>query len=724
MRTIQAWSLMMLVMAMAAFGQTASDLGEGLRAELTSTSGVTAIKWWGKPGRTYFVQSSETLLPDSWQYMPVVEAGTYAVHTWNLQTSASKMFVRLVYTDQLYAGTAGDADFDGDGLSNAQEVAVDGPGTDPLNADSDADGDFDGLELENGMNPVGSQGYEMSQTFETGFKAFGTTMAGYYKQVSNNWYGGYGAPPSYVSWSSSAPQSAGGETYSDFSPRWGSKLDDLHYPPHANGMFVPWYIRQDAMVASTEQTTSAANQTGSMQLNYFKTSLSSSPLFQAQPWDVTRHKLFFVGASAFPGSSMPEYRYVSLLRFTIPEGSHVSEPFQMEPAVEDHMKVQAGLLSPEVATTQHGIDLVANSQGIYEPWISVPAESTKLVNLSGGVGDGNHRWMYRFFGVVPVGVGVENGNEVRVPFSPANWITLVPEGMGGGEGAVHAGVAYGDTGVPAYAMDEPLMRIQVLRKKMIRVTVHPITLLAPNGSAIAQPVNCPSATALQSYLNGVIGEQANVHSTVTVMPVQAVNWDVGIGHFGLSFGAGNQGFDILDNFTGNKNYDLSDEEKAVQEVSPPDATAEVNVYYIASPNPVELAENKVMGGMAHMVYASVDSPFRQPGIHMKPSYVHGYAGRAEPDNNGLIYVRDYAQGLFDPHHRCAIAHEIVHYLGALGHSTEPGANNFGRNTDLENRLMTGRLGVVRGSSPTRLSKFEWECINELRGPNGLPERQN
>jgi hypothetical protein len=49
------------------------------------------------------------------------------------------MFVRLVYTDQFYTGSASLADFDGDGLTNAQEVTA-GWGTDPFVADTDADG--------------------------------------------------------------------------------------------------------------------------------------------------------------------------------------------------------------------------------------------------------------------------------------------------------------------------------------------------------------------------------------------------------------------------------------------------------------------------------------------------------------------------------------------------------------------------------------------------------
>ena len=152
-----AWGQMVLAIVMmvsGAFGQTAADLGEGLRVELTATTGVMAVKWWGKAGRTYFVQSSETLLPDSWQYMPVVEAGADAVSTWNLQTSASKMFVRLVYTDAAFTGGAGAADFDGDGLSNAAELAMTGPRTNPFFADTDADGFSDSVEWGGGFNPT------------------------------------------------------------------------------------------------------------------------------------------------------------------------------------------------------------------------------------------------------------------------------------------------------------------------------------------------------------------------------------------------------------------------------------------------------------------------------------------------------------------------------------------------------------------------------------------
>ena len=156
MSTNQAWSRVMLALMMmscGAFGQAASDPGEGLRAVPSDVAGVTAVKWWGKLGRSYFVQSSETLLPGSWQYMPVVEDGADGVCTYNLQTSAERMFVRLVYTDQAPAGGAATADFDGDGIANHLEVSS-SVGLNPLDALQDEDGDGlpDAWEMQNQLS--------------------------------------------------------------------------------------------------------------------------------------------------------------------------------------------------------------------------------------------------------------------------------------------------------------------------------------------------------------------------------------------------------------------------------------------------------------------------------------------------------------------------------------------------------------------------------------------
>ena len=154
MKSFTAWchvAFALSVMFSTSYGQTADDLGEGLRAELTAAPGTTAIKWWGKTGRTYFVQTSETLQSASWQYMPMVENGAGGVCTYLLQTSAERMFVRLVHTDQNFTGDVAEADFDSDGLTNAQEVAA-GWSTSPFSMDTDGDGWKDAVEQQAGSS--------------------------------------------------------------------------------------------------------------------------------------------------------------------------------------------------------------------------------------------------------------------------------------------------------------------------------------------------------------------------------------------------------------------------------------------------------------------------------------------------------------------------------------------------------------------------------------------
>jgi hypothetical protein len=138
--------LMLMVLwmgaAVAARAQSAVDLNEGLQLVKDGGTGIFTLSWWGKSGRTYFIQTSPDML--TWSYLPFVETGAADVSGIQFTNTGERQFWRLRYTDQTYTGTAADADFDGDGASNLAEATA---GTDPFNPDTDGDDVLDGDEL-------------------------------------------------------------------------------------------------------------------------------------------------------------------------------------------------------------------------------------------------------------------------------------------------------------------------------------------------------------------------------------------------------------------------------------------------------------------------------------------------------------------------------------------------------------------------------------------------
>jgi len=136
------------VLLLGSFAQTPDELNEGSKLEIDGVNGIYRFKWWGRAGRTYFIQHSEDLMV--WNWVPVVESGNDEVKEWGFTTTGTKFFTRLKYTDQATADPEGD-DFDGDGVSNLDEVQQ---GLSPFNVDSDGDGMPDGYELANGLNPL------------------------------------------------------------------------------------------------------------------------------------------------------------------------------------------------------------------------------------------------------------------------------------------------------------------------------------------------------------------------------------------------------------------------------------------------------------------------------------------------------------------------------------------------------------------------------------------
>ena len=122
---------------------------------VTPPAGCMFIRWHGKPGRSYFIQVSDPANHlNTWHFEPIIEGGHDKDISYEVDGTAEKGFFRLKYTDQVPGDgeTLDTADFDGDGISNYDEINF--YGTDPLNPDSDGDGMPDGWEVTHGLNPL------------------------------------------------------------------------------------------------------------------------------------------------------------------------------------------------------------------------------------------------------------------------------------------------------------------------------------------------------------------------------------------------------------------------------------------------------------------------------------------------------------------------------------------------------------------------------------------
>ncbi len=129
------------LLAGTASAQTSSAPNEGLN--IGSSAGNYDMSWWGRAGRTYFIQQTNDLLTP-WQYLPLIESGADAPLAWGFTSTAPATFLRLRYSDIPTADPFA-ADFDGDKVGNFAELTN---GTDPLRSlDSDNDGLPDDWEL-------------------------------------------------------------------------------------------------------------------------------------------------------------------------------------------------------------------------------------------------------------------------------------------------------------------------------------------------------------------------------------------------------------------------------------------------------------------------------------------------------------------------------------------------------------------------------------------------
>lgn len=141
-----------------AIGLVATAMSQGISApnegsRLIRLGGNSySFKWSGHLGRSYFLQHSEDLV--TWTYFPdVIETGTNSPLPLSYGVTVSgpnRFFLRLKYSEVPTIDPK-TADFDGDGLSNWDELQR---GTGPFARDSDGDGMSDGNEFLIGRNPL------------------------------------------------------------------------------------------------------------------------------------------------------------------------------------------------------------------------------------------------------------------------------------------------------------------------------------------------------------------------------------------------------------------------------------------------------------------------------------------------------------------------------------------------------------------------------------------
>lgn len=115
---------------------------------LTQMGASLEMAWEGLTGRTYFVQVSDDLV--HWWYLPVIEPGQGQTIHYGWSTYGEVMYARLRYTDEPTSDPDGD-DFDGDGISNLEEVQ--NYETNPFSEDTDGDGLPDLWEITHGLVP-------------------------------------------------------------------------------------------------------------------------------------------------------------------------------------------------------------------------------------------------------------------------------------------------------------------------------------------------------------------------------------------------------------------------------------------------------------------------------------------------------------------------------------------------------------------------------------------
>lgn len=701
--------------------QTSTDLNEGVRVRAGATTGAQVLTWWGRAGRTYFVQQSYDLI--HWTYVPVVRDGGADVDGLNFASTDNRQFWRLRYSDASTGGLSGaGADFDDDGLTNQQDLAV---GADPFNRDSDGDGYYDGQEVEQNSDPNSAASAPSENLAEDENPAMTEKPVSLYvqiKSVINNWYSGGTYPPSsYIAWLDSSGYN-GATTYPGSDPKWSTQLGALSYPePQTSPTFTYFdsgtYCKSFAELRETE---SDGKLYGFADIVHLRVGLYSNPTLPGQPWSVIRKYFTYSKTlpSPNPGTTPSVYGSVDMVPLQIFQGQTRTNPNEcllLEPTPTQDRLIKEFVVGLAFAPAYDSLAL--DSTGA-DHWLTLPAGGDGVA-----VQMPRHVSMEDNLSYQAVGGGVEPALSTS-PFANWPYIETYRSDIAGTEGKLYPAVRDNTTS-NMVASARPMLQFDVKEPKELKVTLRIIGRSTSSGAV--SPASAPSKEDLEAYLDSVFVPQVNVHTTVTIMSKVNVAFDVGLKQ---SYGSKNRGVDdgkmgiLYGKFSDAAKVTLSDEEAAILAAAPPDSNSAITIYWVAC------------NGMDSYSWMSAAAEALGNPNQLQPSPALGYAGKAWQANRvdldtrpRVIWVmgRDEAfyQSFYSSQMYC-IAHELGHALGNLSHTIEnyavgpsgavnPGGtgpwSGYSNHSDNNQRLMTGMAGPKRGRCPQLLNKLERDKIS-------------
>lgn len=156
------------ISASCAFLAFASSLHAQEQTQAIDVTGPASanITWDTVSGRSYFLQYSPDL--QNWFYHTSIDYadGSVPQLSKGITANSEKLFVRLQYADIPITGSVDDADFDLDGISNANEIKEGGSGTSPFSYSSMNDG-FSDYERDSNSNNL-RDGWELKNAASLG----------------------------------------------------------------------------------------------------------------------------------------------------------------------------------------------------------------------------------------------------------------------------------------------------------------------------------------------------------------------------------------------------------------------------------------------------------------------------------------------------------------------------------------------------------------------------